>query len=97
MPKGPKGQRRPADVIGAAVHVARIATGELAEDTKTDRPGACSWWTGRWSQESAGASRLSAGRRSRARRPRHGGVERQQPAGSIHPFQTSRAHRCLVA
>ena len=35
MPRGPKGQKRPADVIGNAVHVMRIATGE-AEDTKTD-------------------------------------------------------------
>ena len=35
MPKGPKGQRRPADVIGAAVHVMRIATGEI-EDTAND-------------------------------------------------------------
>ncbi len=32
MPKGPQGQRRPADVIGNAVHVMRIATGEEAED-----------------------------------------------------------------
>ena len=32
MPKGPSGQRRPADVIGAAVKVMRIATGEEAED-----------------------------------------------------------------
>jgi hypothetical protein len=32
MPKGPKGQRRPADVIGNAVHVMRIATGEVTED-----------------------------------------------------------------
>jgi hypothetical protein len=31
MPKGPQGQKRPADVIGAAVMVAKIATGELAE------------------------------------------------------------------
>ena len=31
MPKGPKGQKRPADVIGNAVHVMRIATGEIAE------------------------------------------------------------------
>lgn len=29
MPKGPKGERRPADVIGAAVMVGRIATGEI--------------------------------------------------------------------
>lgn len=28
MPKGPKGESRPADVIGAAVKVMRIATGE---------------------------------------------------------------------
>lgn len=32
MPKGPQGQRRPADVIGGAMRVARIATGEEAED-----------------------------------------------------------------
>jgi hypothetical protein len=31
MPKGPKGQKRPADVIGNAVHVMRIATGEIKE------------------------------------------------------------------
>jgi hypothetical protein len=28
MPRGPKGEKRPADVIGNAVHVMRIATGE---------------------------------------------------------------------
>jgi hypothetical protein len=37
MPKGPKGEKRPADVIGNAVHVMRIATGEI-EDTE-DEPG----------------------------------------------------------
>lgn len=31
MPKGPQGQKRPADVIGAAIRVARIATGEEQE------------------------------------------------------------------
>jgi len=31
MPKGPKGEKRPADVIGAAVMVAKIATGEITE------------------------------------------------------------------
>ncbi len=30
--KGPKGEKRPADVIGGAVKVMRIATGEIAED-----------------------------------------------------------------
>ncbi len=33
MPKGPKGEKRPADVIGAAVTVAKIATGEIEETT----------------------------------------------------------------
>ena len=31
MPTGPRGEKRPADVIGAAVTVARIATGEADE------------------------------------------------------------------
>jgi len=31
MRKGPKGARRPADVIGAAVKVAKIATGKIEE------------------------------------------------------------------
>lgn len=31
MPKGPNGQQRPADVIGNAVLIARIATGEDQE------------------------------------------------------------------
>jgi hypothetical protein len=32
MPKGPRGEKRPADVIGAAVMVGRIATGEIEEN-----------------------------------------------------------------
>ncbi len=32
MPKGPRGEKRPADVIGNAVKVMRIATGEESED-----------------------------------------------------------------
>jgi general stress protein YciG len=36
MPKGPRGQKRPADVIGNAVRIARIATGEEPEDTPED-------------------------------------------------------------
>jgi hypothetical protein len=34
MPRGPKGEKRPADVIGNAVHVMRIATGEVEETPK---------------------------------------------------------------
>lgn len=30
--RGPQGQKRPADIVGAAVMVAKIATGEIEED-----------------------------------------------------------------
>lgn len=36
MPKGPKGEKRPADVVSNAVRIARIATGEEEENTLTD-------------------------------------------------------------
>ena len=36
MPKSPKGQKRPADVIGNAVTVMKIATGEIEESGQTD-------------------------------------------------------------
>jgi hypothetical protein len=32
VPTGPRGEKRPADAIGCAVMVARIATGEEAEE-----------------------------------------------------------------
>ena len=35
MPKGPNGQKRPADAIGLAVLVGKIATGEV-DDTPDD-------------------------------------------------------------
>jgi hypothetical protein len=34
MPRGPRGEKHPADVIGAAVMVGRIATGEIEEKPK---------------------------------------------------------------
>ena len=40
MARGPQGQERPADVVGCAVHVAKIATGEITEtlDEPTRKP-----------------------------------------------------------
>jgi len=38
MPTGPKGQKRPSDVIGNAVHVMRIATGEIEDDAAPAEP-----------------------------------------------------------
>jgi hypothetical protein len=34
MPTGPRGERRPADVIGCAVAVARLSVGDATEATK---------------------------------------------------------------
>lgn len=36
MPKGPTGQKRPADVIGTAITVAKIATDEIKEPIDDD-------------------------------------------------------------
>jgi hypothetical protein len=36
MPTGPKGEKRPVDVIGNAIHVARIATGEITDALPPD-------------------------------------------------------------
>jgi hypothetical protein len=36
MPKGPQGQKRPADTVANAIRVAKILTGEVEEDTGAD-------------------------------------------------------------
>lgn len=36
MPTGPKGEKRPADAVGLAVKIARIATGEDADELPDD-------------------------------------------------------------
>lgn len=34
MPRGPRGERRPADVVGCAITIAKIAIGEVTETHK---------------------------------------------------------------
>lgn len=34
MPSGPRGEKRPADLVGCAVMVGRIATGEITEEAR---------------------------------------------------------------
>ena len=38
MPTGPAGQPRAGDVIGCAIQVAKIATGEIQDETKPTVP-----------------------------------------------------------
>ncbi len=63
MPKGPKGEKRPADVVGAAVTVAKIATGEIAENVDDDGKNKAAVELGRKGGK-ARAEKLSRMRRS---------------------------------
>lgn len=65
MPTGPKGQKRPADVVGAAIKVAKIATGEIEEDT--DEPQSAAAELGRKGGR-ARAAKMSAEQRREAAR-----------------------------
>jgi hypothetical protein len=47
MPRGPQGQRRPADVVGNAVTIAKIATGDLEDVTTEDGKNAAAVALGR--------------------------------------------------
>ncbi|TDI63252.1 MAG: RNA-binding protein [Alphaproteobacteria bacterium] len=62
MPKGPKGQKRPADVIGTAVKVAQIATGESEEDIEKSGKSKAAQELGRLGGK-ARAAKMSAYRR----------------------------------
>ena len=62
MPKGPQGQKRPADVIGNAVRVMQIATGETEEEYDNDGKDPAAKALGRKGGE-ARAAKLSRKRR----------------------------------
>ena len=64
MPRGPKGERRPADVIGNAVHVMRIATGEIEEKVAAPDPAKEYMRRGGLKGGQARAAKLSKRRRS---------------------------------
>ena len=63
MLKGPKGQQRPADVIGTTIKVAKIATGEIEDDTGDDGKNKAAVELGRKGGQ-ARAKKLSKKRRS---------------------------------
>ena len=62
MPRGAKDEKRPADVIGAAVMVGKIATGEISDLTTEDGKNAAAVALGRMGGK-ARAEGLSARRR----------------------------------
>jgi hypothetical protein len=63
MPRGPKGEKRPADAIGNAVMIAKIATGEIEDITTDDGKNAAAVALGRMGGK-ARAAGLSAEKRS---------------------------------
>ena len=63
MPRGPKGEKRPGDVIGTAVMVGKIATGEIDDLTTEDGKNAAAVTLGRMGGK-ARAKGLSAKKRS---------------------------------
>ena len=63
MPKGPKGEKRPADAVGAAVMVAKIATGEIEDELTDDGKSKAAQALGRLGGK-ARAKKLTAEQRS---------------------------------
>jgi hypothetical protein len=63
MPRGPKGEKRPADMIGAAIMIGRIATGEIDDLTTEDGKNAAAVALGRMGGK-ARAEGMSAKKRS---------------------------------
>jgi hypothetical protein len=64
MPRGPRGEKRPADTIGCAVIVAKIATGEIEEEIKSS--------SGRVRSGKAGVAARAKSLTAEERRPSRG-------------------------
>ena len=62
MPRGPKGEKRPADNIGNAIMIAKIATGEIDDLTTGDGKNAAAVALGRMGGK-ARAAAMTARRR----------------------------------
>jgi hypothetical protein len=68
MPRGPKGERRPRDVIGNAVHVMRIATGQIEDKITDDGKNAAAVALGRMGGKARAESLTDAKRKQIARK-----------------------------
>jgi hypothetical protein len=68
MPRGPKGERCPADAIGNAVMIAKIATGEIEDITTEDGKNAAAVALGRMGGKARAAGMTAKKRSEIARR-----------------------------
>jgi hypothetical protein len=70
VPTGPKGEKRPTDVIGNAVHVMRVLAGEIEETVPDDGEDPAEKALGK-----RGGAARDDGLRSLRRRPLQGGIK----------------------
>lgn len=68
MPRGPKGEKRPGDVIGAAVMVGKIATGEIDDLTTEDGKNAAAVALGRMGGKARAAGMTAKKRKEIAKK-----------------------------
>jgi hypothetical protein len=68
MPRGPKGEKRPADAIGNAVMIAKIATGEIEDVTTEDGKNAAAVALGRMGGKARALNMTAAQRQAVAKK-----------------------------
>ena len=68
MPRGPKGEKRPADAIGNAVMIAKIATGEIEDMTTEDGKNAAAVALGRMGGKARALNMTAAQRKAVAKK-----------------------------
>ena len=68
MPRGPKGEKRPADAIGNAIMIGRIATGEIEDLTTDDGKNAAAVALGRMGGKARAMGMTSEKRRAIAKK-----------------------------
>lgn len=68
MPRGPKGEKRPADAIGNAVMIGRIATGEIEDITTDDGKNAAAVALGRMGGKARALSVTAKNRKAIAKK-----------------------------
>ena len=68
MPRGPKGEKRPADAIGNAIMIAKIATGEIEDITTEDGKNAAAVALGRMGGKARAAGMTAKKRKEIAKK-----------------------------
>ena len=87
MPRGPKGEKRHADVIGAAVMIGKIATGEIDDLPRMTARTPPPWRWGAWvARHGLRGCPPSGVKRSLRRPPRVAGANKNRPEESSATF-----------